>query len=208
LSVYLVIEGPDGCGKTAQAREMVAWLRARGRAVEHLREPGSTPLGEELRRLLLAPSTGDLLPVTEALLFSAARAEMVRHEVTPALARGVVVVAERCYFSTLVYQGMALYDGTDDAALRALTGLVHGATLPDLVIVLDVDAATAATRRSRRHPDRIEKRDESFHERVRAGFRSLAASEPNAVLVDARPSLAEVAASVRGVVTDRLRVLA
>lgn len=208
MSAYLVVEGPDGCGKTAQARELVTWLRAQGRDVEHLREPGSTSLGEELRRILLSPTTGDLAAVTEALLFSAARAEMVRHEVVPALARGAVVVAERCYFSTLVYQGLALDDGVDASALRALTHLVHGATIPDLVVVLDVDAATATSRRSRRRADRIEDRDATFHERVRTGFQALAASEANAVLVDARPPLAEVRSAVRSAVTDRVRSLA
>lgn len=208
MSAYLVFEGPDGCGKSAQAREMVTWLRGRGMAAEHLREPGSTALGEELRRLLLAPATGDLRAVTEALLFSAARAEMVRHEVVPALRRGAVVVAERCYFSTLVYQGLALDDGVDAASLRSLTRLVHGDTLPDLVVVLDVDAETARARRSRRQADRIEERDAGFHERVRAGFKTLAHEEANAVLVDARPPLRDVIAAVRATVTARLRGLA
>ncbi len=208
MSAYVVLEGPDGCGKSVQAREIVAWLRGRGREVEHLREPGSTALGEELRRILLAPATGDLLPATEALLFSAARAEMVRHEVAPALARGAVVVTERCYFSTLVYQGLALAPGVDADALRTLTRLVHGPTMPDLVVVLDVDADTTAARRARRRADRIEERDAEFHARVCAGFRALAASETNAVLVDARPPLAQVAAAVRAAVTRRVPVLA
>src|SRR5262245_53289308 len=104
---YLVLDGPDGGGKSTQAELLCAWLRQRGRTVQHRREPGSTPVGEALRTLLLEPSTGDLLPLTEALLFSAARAELVAREIAPALQRGEDVVAERCYVATLVYQGLA-----------------------------------------------------------------------------------------------------
>ena len=84
MSVYVQIDGADGCGKSSQAAALVGWLRAQARAVLHVREPGSTPVGEALRRLLLSPATGNLQPVTEALLFSAARAELVAQQIAPA----------------------------------------------------------------------------------------------------------------------------
>ena len=96
MSCYVALDGPDGCGKSTQAAALARWLDAEGAEVLHVREPGSTPVGEALRDLLLSPSTGELQPITEVLLFSAARAELMQHVVRPALAAGKVVVAERC----------------------------------------------------------------------------------------------------------------
>ena len=97
MTCYVALDGPDGCGKTAQARALVQWLTAEGRPVLHVREPGSTPVGEALRQLLLSPATGELQPVSEALLFAAARAELVAGKVAPALRAGSVVVSERWF---------------------------------------------------------------------------------------------------------------
>jgi dTMP kinase len=183
--VYVQLDGPDGCGKSSQAAALVAWLQAAGRDALHVREPGSTPVGEALRALLLAPSTGELLPLTEALLFSAARAELIARHVAPAIARGAVVVAERGYLSTLVYQALAALPGLDVDMVLELTRQVHGAHLPDVVFVLDVPAAIARQRRVARADDRIEARPADYHERVRVGFLQAAALEPRARVLDA-----------------------
>ena len=108
---YLVLDGPDGGGKSTQSRALVEFLRQRGRTVHHLREPGSTPVGENLRQLLLSPQTGDLQPLTEVLLFTAARTELAARVIGPALARGEDVVSERCFASTLAYQCLATHPG-------------------------------------------------------------------------------------------------
>lgn len=197
MSKYFCLEGPDGCGKSAQARRLVAWLQREGKEVVHVREPGSTPFGEELRKLLLSPRTGSLHPLAEALVFNGARCETVRREIEPALARGAVVVAERCYLSTYVYQSMAIDHGVDLDFLQKLTRMVHGKTMPDLIVLLDVDAATGAERRSRRHKDRIEERGEGFQERVRQAFLKLAAKEPNVTVIDARRAIDEVSADIQ-----------
>lgn len=195
--VYVVLDGPDGGGKSTQARALVAHLVGRGRTVHHLREPGSTPVGEALRTLLLGKDTGELLPLTEALLFTAARAELVHRRIAPCLARGDDVVVERCFASTLAYQCVASEPGLDFDFVLDVTRRAHGPCMPDVVFVLDVDSATSRRRRAARTEDRIEARDASFHERVREGYREVARRDPTVVLVDARWPEASVQATLR-----------
>ncbi len=203
---YVVLDGPDGCGKSSQALALCQHLRGLGRSVLHVREPGSTPVGEALRQLLLAPTTGELRSVTEALLFAAARAELVATVIAPALARGEVVVGERSFVSTLVYQGLAPLPtaasaGLDLDWLRDLATRVHGACWPDLLLLLDVPAEVARARRTTRVDDRIEARPAAYHDRVRDGFRRAAALEPRARLLDAARPFAEVHREIVTLVT-------
>lgn len=192
--LYLVLEGGDASGKSRQAQGLVDWLRAGGTTVRHLREPGSTATGEALRQLLLDPATGDLQPLTEALLFSAARAEMLREEVGPAVAAGEVVLVERCYLSTLVYQGIAVDQSLD--LLRTVTEAVHADLWPDRIFLLDVDDATRRARaEGAGKPDRIEERAGGFHERVQRGYREVA--DARVEIIDARTSFDEVQAQLR-----------
>jgi dTMP kinase len=204
VSVYVALDGPDGCGKSSQAAALCGWLQAGGRQVLHVREPGSTPVGEALRQLLLSRSTGELQAVTEALLFSAARAELVANAIAPALARGEVVVAERCYLSTFVYQAIASLPGLDLDWLHDLTRRVHGAHLPDAIFVLDLPPDVARARRGRRTDDRIEARGSAYHERVRAGFLRAAQLEVRAHVVDASLPLASVQEQLRARVSRLL----
>ena len=205
MTKYFCLDGPDGCGKSAQARRLVAWLQREGKDVAHVREPGSTPFGEDLRKLLLNPRAGNLHPLAEALVFSGARCEVLRKEIEPALARGAVVVAERCYLSTYVYQSMAIDDGVELDFLQKVTRAVHGKTMPDLTILLDVDAATGAERRSRRRHDRFEERGEAFQERVRQAFLKLSTKEPNVTVIDARRPLEDVSVDIQKAVGALLR---
>lgn len=192
--LYLVLEGGDASGKSQQAQMLIGWLRAQGATVRHLREPGSTATGEALRRLLLDPETGDLSPFTEALLFSAARAEMLRVEVGPAVAAGEIVLVERCYLSTLVYQGIAADQPLD--VLQAVTEAVHADLWPDCIFLLDVDEATRQTRaQTAGKADRIEERAGGFHARVQQGYRDV--SDARVVMVDARGSLDTVQSELR-----------
>lgn len=204
MSLYVQVDGADGCGKSSQSTALVEWLRAQSRTVLHVREPGSTPVGEALRLLLLSPSTGHLQPVTEALLFAAARAELVAQQIAPARARGECVVAERGYLSTVVYQALATAPGLDVDWVFDLTRRVHGPCLPDLVLVLDVATDVAAARRAHRRQDRIEARPAAYHERVRAGFRRAAALEPRARLIDADRPFDVVQAELRAAVARLL----
>lgn len=202
---YVVLDGPDGGGKSTHAALLVAHLQQGGREVLHLREPGSTPVGEALRALLLDPRTGDLQPLTEALLFTAARAELVERVIAPALRRGAVVVAERCFCSTFVYQGLALDDGLDFDWLWDITRRAHGSTLPDAVFVLDLPVDVAAARRAQRSADRFEARDAAFAARVRHAYLELAQRMPFVQVVDARVDLQAVQAELQRRVAVLLR---
>ncbi|MCB9887376.1 MAG: dTMP kinase [Planctomycetes bacterium] len=197
MSCYIALDGPDGCGKSSQSQALCEWLRGAGHDVLHVREPGSTPAGEALRNLLLSPATGALQTVTEVLLFSAARAELVHEVIGPALAAGRIVVAERCYLSTLVYQVLAMESPFDAQSFFDLTRKVHGACLPDAIYLLDVPPSVAAARRRSRRADRIEARGADYEAKVRAGFRRATQLEVRAVTIDAAWPFASVQASLR-----------
>ncbi len=187
---YIVLEGGDGCGKSTQALALVDRLCSDGRAVTHVREPGSTPLAESLRELLLTDTGRDIEPVTEALLFSAARRELLTRVIEPALARGEVVVAERSFVSTMVYQCLAPVEAADRVALSVVVAMTEsvyeGSPWPAAVVVLDVPPDV---RRARIDPrgelDRIESRGDEFAARVRDAFLELAESEELRRLVGA-----------------------
>ena len=171
---FLVVEGPDGAGKSRLQQALGEHLRARGHAPLLLREPGSTAVGEHLRRLLLDPAVGHLDALTEVFLFSAARTEMVRSVIGPALREGKVVVLDRWHWSTTAYQGggggvaLDLIARVSDAAAAGL--------VPDLVLLLDVDPEVAALRRPGR--DRMEARGADYAARVRAAYLDLARANP------------------------------
>lgn len=208
LGPYVALDGPDGCGKSSQASALVAWLEGDGVDVVHVREPGSTPVGEALRDLLLSNATGDLQPITEVLLFSAARAELMQRVIAPARARGAVVVAERCYLSTAVYQILATENpqpGVLDARwFDDLTRRVHGSCLPDAVFVLDVSAEVSAERRGSRIDDRIEARGDLYHRRVRDGYLLAAERESRAMVFDSTQPFDVVQDQLRTVVRGML----
>lgn len=187
---WFVLEGPDGCGKSTQAALLCAFLQRSGRTALHLREPGSTPVGEALRALLLDRGTGELRPETEALLFSAARAELVPGVIAPALARGEVVVAERCWVSTVVYQG--LVGGVDLDWIDGLTAAAHGDRWPTRVFVLDVPPAIGTRRRGGRTADRFEARGGDWPQRVRDGFLAAARRDPRLEVFDASGGIESV----------------
>jgi dTMP kinase len=199
---FVVLDGPDGAGKSTQAQLLVNALGRRGVGTLHLRDPGSTALAEGVRRLLLDPGTGELTASTEVLLFCACRAELVAREILPALEHGVTVVCERFVSSTLVYQGVGR--GVREDWIRAVHAESVGGLRPDRVVLLDVDPETAWQRRqARRARDRFEERGQAFHAAVVQGFRALAVAEPAIHrLVDARGPTAEVAARVLAAVVD------
>jgi dTMP kinase len=203
-ALFVVIDGVDGCGKSTQAERLVRALAELGRgAALHLREPGSTALGERLREILLGRELA-LCGEAEALLFCAARAQMLREKVAPALARGVDVVCERFHPSTVAYQASA--GGLDEEAVAALLEQWAGAPAPDLVLVLAVDPARARervlARGARAAGDRFESRGAGFQADVAAGLarwveRARRRGGPGrALLVDGDGSADEVHARV------------
>jgi dTMP kinase len=193
----VVLEGIDGCGKSTQARRLAASLPARCTA-----EPGGTPLGQELRRLLLDPDLSPPAARTEALLMVADRAEHVATVVEPALAAGHWVVADRFTPSTLAYQGYGRLLDLD--VLRAVSGWAAAGVEPDLVVLLDLPVDVARRRLAGAAPDRLERLDEAFHRRVAAGYRALAQDTASWAVVDGRGPEEEVAAAVLAVTVQRL----
>ena len=163
---FLVIDGPDGVGKTTQTARLAAFLRERGRSVVVLREPGATPAGEAIRDLLLDPET-DLTPLAEMLLYQAARSQVVEAVIRPALEQGQVVLLDRYWYSTAAYQGHGL--GLDLDAVRRVSEVATGGLEPDHLFLLDLDPDVGLARLDGAH-DRIEGRPLEYHRRVRAGF--------------------------------------
>jgi dTMP kinase len=184
----ITLEGSEGCGKSTQAALLAGRLRAEGRAVLETREPGGTPLGEEIRHLLKFHAAGQgMCPEAEILLFSASRAQMVREIVRPALASGTVVICDRFLDSTTIYQGVAR--GLPVDLVRQIHALAVGDTMPDLTLVLDMDPEEAR-RRALRRPrptgspeDRMESEPPEFYQKVAEGYRALSVAEPRRIKV-------------------------
>jgi len=182
---FIVVEGPEGAGKSTLTRWLTAQLLAEGRRVLTVRQPGGTPIAEAARKLALK-SKHEITPAAELFLFLAARADLVDRVVRPALDDGQVVVADRYDLSTLAYQvaGRGLPRVEVEAALRLATG----GLVPDLTLVLDVPVAVGRERqrRAQKEQDRIEVQDDAFHERVREAYRT--AAGPGIVHIDASRS--------------------
>ena len=203
---FITIEGPEGAGKTTQAARLEAYLRDAGIPTIGTREPGGTPLGERIRDLLLDPAAHErpVDPLADALLFSAARRQLVEDVIRPALVAGTSVVCARFADSTLAYQGFG--SGVPIEDLRALQAIATGGLSPDLTIVLDLAPDVGLRRKAPDDRTRFELAfDLDFHRRVRDGFLAVAAQEPGrVVVVDAAAAPDVVWGAVRGAV-DRLR---
>jgi dTMP kinase len=191
---FITFEGSEGSGKSTQAERLAEHLQRTG--VPHLltREPGGTPIGESIRELLqFAPHNSDMSPETELLLFEASRSQLVREVIKPALERDICVIADRFFDSTTVYQGAARK--LDREMIQRLNEFAVGDCIPNITFVLDVDGATADLRMKRepRKPDRMEQQPSDFYERVREGYRELAAREPKRiVLIDGSGDIDEI----------------
>lgn len=196
---FTVLDGADGCGKSTQAGLLVARLRAeRGVEPLHVREPGSTQLGERLRAILFDRSL-DLDPKVELLLFAAARAQLLRELVAPALAAGRDVVCERFHPSTFAYQSVA--GGLDPDLVMGLLLQHANDPEPDVIVVLDLPLEVALRRRGAAS-DRIEAKADAFHAKVVEGYRVWAARHARTRLVDATRAPAAVAEDVWRAVRD------
>lgn len=203
--LFITFEGPEGGGKTTQLGELRRHLEGKGLAPICLREPGATAVSERIRSLLLDQDIGGLAVRTEALLFCAARAELVARRIRPALEAGQVVLCDRYADSTLAYQGYG--QGLPVAELVALNHFATEGLKPHLTFCLDVSVRLGLSRkRSANEANRMEAQDLAFHERVREGFLELAAAEPERWrVIDASRPAAVVAAAVREAVDAVLK---
>lgn len=209
MGLFVTLEGPEGAGKSTQAARLAAALEAAGYRVCRVREPGGTPLGDALRALLLAPAAPPPTPRAEALLYCAARAQLVAEVIRPALTAGSVVLADRFADSTLAYQGAGRGLPLDE--LRAAIAFAIGDCWPDLTLLLDLPVEEGLRRKQAAAQEggewtRFEAETVAFHERVRAGYLALAAAEPQRWRVfDARKAQEPLHAELWAAVQTRLR---
>lgn len=200
--LFITLEGIEGSGKSTQAHLLSERLREHGLAVVALREPGGTPIGEGVRRLLLDREHSAMAAETEALLYAAARAQMVHEEVMPALAKGMAVVCDRYVDSSIAYQcyGRGL-------AREFVYDINHWATAalePNLTVLLDLSVEEGLRRATLTGCDRIEAEAADFHERVRQGYLELAREHPHRIVtIDAAGSQEAVAERLQSVVLSR-----
>jgi dTMP kinase len=199
---FITLEGPDGSGKTTAARHLVEWLRSRGRDALLTGEPGGTPLGDEIRRIVLHHRgvADDLDPRADALLFAAQRAQHVSRLIRPALERGEWVVCARFLDSSLAYQGAGY--GIDEDAMRQLQAFATDRLVPDLTILIDVPVEVGLGRKRRGQWNRFEDTEgAAFFEAVRSAYLRLAAGEPERFrVIDGSGTVPEVDEAVQGLV--------
>lgn len=194
---FVVLDGPDGCGKSTQTRMLADWLQSRGILTASFRDPGATVIGERIREILLSPAHEGMTTPTEVLLYMAARAQLWAQSIGPALRDARCVVLDRWLSSTCAYQGYAGGFGMDKVIEIAQCALER--VWPDVTVVLDVDLTTAG-KRLNRELDRIEQKGDDYHHQVREGFLKLAEVRPDFVVVDATGNPEAVHNEVVGIV--------
>ncbi|HWI62010.1 MAG TPA: dTMP kinase [Symbiobacteriaceae bacterium] len=203
MAVFISFEGVDGAGKGTQIDLLLQYLQERGINFMFTREPGGTPLAERIRELLLSPVYSGMSVVTEALLFAAQRADHVANVIRPALESGQTVICDRYVDSSMVYQALA--GGLPQEFVSGINEMATGGLKPHRTIMLDVPPEVARSRRGVNGPDRIEQKDEWYHQQVREGYLELAKAEPRRFrIVDASGSVESVQEQIRKLVDEVL----
>ena len=208
--MLITFEGTEGSGKSTQIPILAKRLRAHGRTIRMLREPGGTAIGEELRHTLKHSKDNQAMtPVTELLLMNASRAQLVREVIRPALSAGEIVLCDRFYDSTIAYQGYGR--NLDLELVKSIIDVAVGETRPDLTLLFSVPAEISAERLMKRQAtmpfarDRFEESEQPFFDRVADGYRAIAAAEPDRVkVIDASGTVESVGQAVWATVGERL----
>ena len=190
---FIVIDGPDGSGKTTHLAMLAEHLCSAGLSVVTVRDPGGTKVGEAIRQILLSPAHDEITARTELLLYTAARMQLWQERITPALQAGSCVLCDRWIYSTCAYQGSA-----GELGLETVCQLTDAVGLPwaDRAVVLDIDAQAGLARLSD-EPDRMESKPLSFHQAVRQGYLALAKLRPEVTIVDAAGDIQHTQAAIR-----------
>ena len=183
---FIVLDGPDGCGKTTQCALLAEWLKENGVEVVSLRDPGGTAIGEKIRQILLNPEHIAMSTAAEVMLYMAARVQLWQEKIAPALKQNKCVILDRWLSSTCAYQGYAGSFGIDKVIKIATDCLKR--PWPDLTIILDVDLKTASARLNRQL-DRMEQKGDGYHQRVRDGFLKLAHEQKNFFVINAMQNI-------------------
>lgn len=196
---FITFEGPEKSGKSTQAKLLSRYLKKRGYRTVFVREPGSTGIGEKVRRLLLDTKHKEMLEMPEMLLYMAARAQLVEEVIKPALKKGWIVLCDRFLDSTIAYQGYGC--GLNKDVIKQVGALATSGVKPDLTFLLDF-WASSENLRNHKTPDRIEMRPDAFHQRVRRGYFELAKQEPRRIrVVRVEESKEETQAKIREIVS-------
>lgn len=177
---FITFEGMDGSGKSTQINKLQEMLRNEGYQVLLTREPGGTSIGEKVRQILLDPDNSAMDDVTEAYLYAASRAQLVREVIQPAVHEGIIVICDRFVDSSIAYQGYGRQMGDE---IRKLNALAVGDCMPDLTILLMMEPAKGHSRIAGRELDRIELQSDSFHQRTYAGYEALSKEDPERIVV-------------------------
>jgi len=195
MALFITFEGGEGSGKSSQAKALYGKLKRQGIPAILVHEPGSTPLGEKISRLLKWAQTTEISPISELMLFNAARSQLVSQVIKPALQDGKIVVCDRFTDSTLAYQGYGR--GLNLETIEQINSLATQGVEPDITFLLDMPVEAGLARKTARAPDRFEKEATAFHKKVRQGYLELAQREPERFFViDARKPKNEIAAII------------
>jgi dTMP kinase len=205
--MFITLEGPDGSGKTLQLPRLAEFLRQNGFEVLTTREPGGTPISEQIRAVVHNLENKEMTPRTEILLYQASRAQLVEEVIRPHLGRGGIVVCDRYADSTLAYQGYG--HQVDIALLSVLVNFATGGLKPDLTFLLDVDVETGLRRKTMKGEwNRLDAYNVDFHQRVRQGYFQLVKAEPERwVVIDASQPADQVQGEIRKVITSKLNII-
>ena len=201
--MFISLEGVEGCGKSTQAELLVEHVAGLGYSVIATREPGGTPIAEQIREILLEPRNSDMTDITELLLYLASRAQHVTQLIRPALAQGKVVICQRFSDATFAYQGYAR--GLDLDLLKQMNEMATGGLEPHLTLLLDIDAEHGLSRKQPEGWDRLESENVSFHNKVREAYLTIARQAPERMqVIDANGSVQSVHISIKKCVDQRL----
>lgn len=201
---FITIEGPDGSGKTTQAKLLVKYFKKNGYNILHTREPGGTAVGEGIRKLLLSTKY-KLLPLTEVFLYQAARSQHIFEKIIPSLKQKKIVISERYTDASLAYQGYGRRLGTKLVSL--LNKISTNNLIPDLTILLDINPQKALMRIKKTIKDRLEREDVIFHNRVRKFYRFLAKKNPKRIkIVNANKTVLEVHNDILKIIKCLLKI--
>ncbi|MEJ2200350.1 MAG: dTMP kinase [Desulfuromonadaceae bacterium] len=209
MALFITFEGVEGCGKSTQVELLAGRLTELRLPVLTTREPGGCPIADGIRKILLDPANTALAPLTELLLYAAARAQHVSEVVLPALEQGRIVICDRFLDATMAYQGFGR--GLDAELIRQLNHIATGGLQPDLTLLLDMpprEGLQRATERNRTaalsHEERFEKETLAFHEKVRRGYLDLARQNERFRIIDAHGTVEAVAERIYRVVAEQL----
>lgn len=204
MGIFITMEGPDGAGKSTQIDLLRGYLLERGYDIIVCREPGGTVISEAIREVILNKDYKNMGHMTELLLYAAARAQLVEEVIQPALEEGKVVICDRFIESSAVYQGIARGMGID--LVYEINQFAVGSTMPDITILLDIDAETGIGRKKQQAElDRMESEKLEFHKKVVEGYRLLAERDKNRMVkIDGRNSIQEIHRQIKGAVNNTL----